>query len=149
MKTLGLFRHAKSDWTDARARDFDRPLNERGQRGARLMGQHIKAAGYLFARVIASPAVRVAETIELAGEAWGRTFAVEWEPNLLRFFVDGQLYQTLTPATLPAGSRWVFDHPFFLLLNVAVGGEWPGDPDATTTFPQVMVVDYVRVYLER
>ena len=59
MKTLGLFRHAKSDWTDARARDFDRPLNERGTRGARLMGQHIKAAGYPFARVIASPAVRV------------------------------------------------------------------------------------------
>ena len=82
MKTLGLFRHAKSDWTDARARDFDRPLNERGQRGARLMGQHIKAAGYPFARVIASPAVRVAETIELAGEAWGRTFAIEWDRRI-------------------------------------------------------------------
>ena len=47
---------------------------------------------------------------------------------------------------LPAGSRWVFDHPFFLLLNVAVGGNWPGPPDATTVFPQQMLVDYVRVY---
>jgi beta-glucanase (GH16 family) len=73
-------------------------------------------------------------------------FAVQWEPNVLRFFVDGQLYQTRTPATLPAGSRWVFDHPFFLLLNVAVGGNWPGPPDATTVFPQQMLVDYVRVY---
>ena len=49
-------------------------------------------------------------------------------------------------ADLPAGARWVFDHDFFLLLNVAVGGAWPGNPDATTTFPQEMKVDYVRVY---
>ena len=82
MKTLGLFRHAKSDWTDARARDFDRPLSARGVRGARLMGLHIKAAGHPFARVIASPAVRVAETIELAGEAWGRSFAIEWDRRI-------------------------------------------------------------------
>ena len=73
-------------------------------------------------------------------------FAVEWEPNQIRWYVDGQLYQTRTPADLPAGSAWVFDHPFFMLLNVAVGGYWPGDPDATTVFPQKMFVDYVRVY---
>jgi beta-glucanase (GH16 family) len=73
-------------------------------------------------------------------------FAVEWEPNLIRWYVDGQLYQTRTPADLPPGSAWVFDHPFFMLLNVAVGGQWPGDPDATTVFPQRMYVDYVRVY---
>jgi beta-glucanase (GH16 family) len=52
----------------------------------------------------------------------------------------------LTPADLPAGAPWVFDHQFFLLLNVAVGGAWPGEPDATSTFPQEMRVDYVRVY---
>jgi len=52
----------------------------------------------------------------------------------------------MTPADLPPGTKWVFDHPFFLLLNVAVGGGWPGDPDATTTFPQQMVVDYIRAY---
>lgn len=74
------------------------------------------------------------------------TFAIEWEPRSIRFFVDGQLYQTRTPGDLPAGTRWVFDHPFYLLLNVAVGGNWPGSPDATTTFPQIMMVDYVRVY---
>jgi beta-glucanase (GH16 family) len=50
------------------------------------------------------------------------------------------------PANLPGGARWVFDHPFFLLLNVAVGGNWPGNPDTTTTLPQEMVVDWVRVY---
>jgi len=74
------------------------------------------------------------------------TFAVEWEPNVIRWYVDGQLYQTRTPSDLPAGSQWVFDHPFFMLLNVAVGGHWPGSPDATTVFPQTMLVDYVRVY---
>jgi beta-glucanase (GH16 family) len=74
------------------------------------------------------------------------TFAVEWEPNVIRFYVDGNLYQTRTPADLPAGASWVFDHPFFIILNVAVGGGWPGNPDATTVFPQQMRVDYVRVY---
>jgi len=74
------------------------------------------------------------------------TFAVEWEPNVIRFYVDGLLYKTRTPADLPAGTTWVFDHPFFIILNVAVGGGWPGNPDATTVFPQQMLVDYVRVY---
>jgi len=74
------------------------------------------------------------------------TFAVEWEPNVIRFYVDGLLYKTRTPADLPAGKAWVFNHPFFLILNVAVGGGFPGNPDATTVFPQLMKVDYVRVY---
>jgi beta-glucanase (GH16 family) len=50
------------------------------------------------------------------------------------------------PAQLPAGEKWVFDHPFFIILNLAVGGSWPGSPDATTQFPQHMLVDYVRAY---
>ena len=74
------------------------------------------------------------------------TFAVEWEPNVMRFYVDGLLYKTRTPADLPAGKTWVFNHPFFIILNVAVGGNFPGNPDATTVFPQLMKVDYVRVY---
>jgi beta-glucanase (GH16 family) len=73
-------------------------------------------------------------------------FAVEWEPNVIRFYCDGVLYKTRTPADLPAGTTWVYDHPFFIILNVAVGGSWPGNPDATTVWPQTMLVDYVRVY---
>lgn len=73
-------------------------------------------------------------------------YAIEWEPEVIRWYVDGNLYQTRTPADLPSGTRWVFDQPFFIILNLAVGGTWPGDPDATTTFPQMMSVDYVRVY---
>lgn len=73
-------------------------------------------------------------------------FSTEWQPNQVTFLVDGHAYKTVTPADLPAGTKWVFDHPFFIILNVAVGGDWPGSPDASTVFPQTMQVDYVRVY---
>jgi beta-glucanase (GH16 family) len=73
-------------------------------------------------------------------------FAVEWEPNAIRFYVDNDLYATRTPADLPSGTKWVYDHPFFILLNLAVGGNWPGPPDDTTSFPAAMRVEYVRVY---
>jgi beta-glucanase (GH16 family) len=73
-------------------------------------------------------------------------FAVEWAPGEIRWLVDEKEYNRTTTANLPVGAAWVFDHPFFLLLNVAVGGAWPGDPDASTIFPQQMLVDYVRVY---
>ena len=76
-------------------------------------------------------------------------FAIEWEPNVVPFFVDQEEYATFTPARLPTGMKWVFDHPFFIILNVAVGGDWPGAPDAATEFPQSMLVDYVRVYKAR
>jgi len=73
-------------------------------------------------------------------------YAVDWTPAGITWSVDGVPYSTVTPDDLPGGARWVFDHPFFVILNVAVGGNWPGYPDATTRFPQEMVVDYVRVY---
>jgi beta-glucanase (GH16 family) len=76
-------------------------------------------------------------------------FAVEWEPQEIRFYVDENLYATRRPADLPAGAHWAYDHPFFILLNLAVGGNWPGNPDNTTEFPQKMLVDYVRVYRHR
>jgi len=73
-------------------------------------------------------------------------YAVEWEPGTVRFYVDSNLYATFTQSQWPAGGTWSFDHPFFILLNVAVGGNWPGPPDSTTVFPQQMLVDYVRIY---
>jgi beta-glucanase (GH16 family) len=72
---------------------------------------------------------------------------VEWEASEVRFFVDDELYARRTPAAIPAGATWAFDnHPFFVILNLAVGGILPGSPDDTTTFPEDLVVDYVRVY---
>jgi beta-glucanase (GH16 family) len=73
-------------------------------------------------------------------------YAIEWEPNQIRFYVDSNLYATRTPADLPQGTNWVYAHNFFIILNLAVGGYWPGNADATTVFPQTMLVDYVRVY---
>ncbi|MFF4248461.1 family 16 glycosylhydrolase [Streptomyces sp. NPDC001822] len=72
------------------------------------------------------------------------TFAVDWAPGSITWSVDGTVYQRRTPADLN-GNAWVFDKPFFLILNLAVGGYWPGDPDGSTSFPQQLVVDYVRV----
>ena len=73
-------------------------------------------------------------------------FAVEWTTNQIKWFVDTNQYFTATPANLTSGGTWVFTQPQFLILNVAVGGNWPGNPDGTTIFPQQMLVDYVRVY---
>ncbi|BDU71870.1 glycoside hydrolase family 16 protein [Mesoterricola silvestris] len=73
-------------------------------------------------------------------------YAVEWEGTQIRFYLDDVLFSTRAAADLPSGGLWVFDHPFFLILNVAVGGNWPGSPTGSTTWPQKMYVDYVRVY---
>jgi beta-glucanase (GH16 family) len=86
------------------------------------------------------------------GESFADAFhiyAVEWEPKAIRFYVDDHLYETTTPSGMPHATGWVFDHPFFVLLNLAIGGDWPGSPDASTQFPQEMLVDYVRVYARR
>jgi beta-glucanase (GH16 family) len=72
-------------------------------------------------------------------------YTVEWDANSIQFFVDGNLYETRGPGDAH-GNAWVFDHPFYILLNVAVGGNWPGNPDGSTPFPATMLVDYVRVY---
>ncbi|MFL6672284.1 MAG: family 16 glycosylhydrolase [Massilia sp.] len=71
-------------------------------------------------------------------------FAVEWEPGEVRWYRDGALYHTARPELVKG--EWVFEHPFFVILNLAVGGDWPGNPDAGTVLPQQMLVDYVRVY---
>lgn len=74
-------------------------------------------------------------------------FGVEWQPGRITWTVDGTPYHTVTPENLPrSGSDWVFEHPFFVILNVAVGGTFVGSPDASTVFPQTMLVDWVRVY---
>ena len=73
-------------------------------------------------------------------------FAVEWTQERIVWSVDGEVYHEVTPADLPEGTDWVYDHPHFMLLNVAVGGRWVGSPDETTEFPQRMMVDWVRVY---
>jgi len=71
-------------------------------------------------------------------------YAIEWKPTEIRWFIDDA--QVFNVSTNDVSGEWVFDHPFFIILNVAVGGGWPGYPDDTTVFPQQLLVDYVRVY---
>ncbi|KQY44157.1 glycoside hydrolase family 16 protein [Cellulomonas sp. Root137] len=73
------------------------------------------------------------------------TFAVDWKPGSITWSVDGNVFHQVTRASV-GGNAWVFDKAYFLILNVAVGGQWPGYPDGTTQLPQQMKVDYVRVY---
>ena len=75
-------------------------------------------------------------------------YALEWSPDSMVWYVDGASYHTVTPASLPPGTKWVFNAPFFLLLNLAIGGPstFLGTPDSSVTFPQDLLVDYVRVY---
>lgn len=78
-------------------------------------------------------------------------YALEWEPDAMRWYCDGNLYYTVTSSTwystaAPSNDRAPFDTPFHILLNVAVGGNWPGSPNDSTVFPQQLLVDYIRVY---
>ncbi|VWX52354.1 histidine phosphatase family protein [Novosphingobium sp. 9U] len=108
MKTLGLFRHAKSDWNDARLRDFDRPLNKRGRAGAALMGVHIRDYGVLWRRILASPAVRVTQTIELAAEAAGQVPPLNW---------DRRIYLASSPTLIELLREQEGDAPTVLMVG--------------------------------
>jgi len=74
------------------------------------------------------------------------TFAIEWAPDGMRWLVDGQPYHSRTPDGMDyVGKRWVFDHPMYIILNLAIGGIYDGPPDESTVFPARMVIDYVSV----
>lgn len=73
-------------------------------------------------------------------------YAATWAPDRIQFSIDGHVYATVNAQSLPPQAHWVYNHPFFLLLDLAVGGAWPGNPDSTTQFPQDFTIDYVRVY---
>ena len=74
------------------------------------------------------------------------TYAISWSQNSITWLIDGAPYAAVTPADLGPGETWVFNKPFHLALNLAVGGSWPGPPNGFTTFPATMLVDWVRVY---
>ena len=82
MKTLTLLRHAKSGWDDPALRDFDRTLNEKGQRAAATVGRQMKAMGLTFDHIVASPAVRVVETLDHAGRGYGAKLSPQWDRRL-------------------------------------------------------------------
>lgn len=71
-------------------------------------------------------------------------FGIEWGPDYINYYVDDVLYNQITPSDV--NGKWVFDHPFYIIINLAVGGNFVGAPNNTTVFPQTMLVDYIRVY---
>jgi beta-glucanase (GH16 family) len=75
-------------------------------------------------------------------------YALDWSKNSIAFSVDGNVYETITPSTVTTGEVWAFDHDFYILFDLAIGGSWPGPPNAST-FPASMYVDYVRVYQQQ
>ncbi len=80
---------------------------------------------------------------QAVGDAF-HVFTVDWAPDSVTWYIDG--VEFLRKESADVSGPWVFDHRFFLLLNLAVGGDWPGPPDEATEFPQALLVDYVRVY---
>ncbi|HJR81469.1 MAG TPA: glycoside hydrolase family 16 protein [Anaerolineales bacterium] len=100
----------------------------------------VHAPGYSGANGVGSNITTSAESLRNDFHV----YAIEWEENEIRWYFDDQQFFKLTPEDVP--DAWIFDHPFFIILNLAVGGIWPGYPDETTEFPQFLYVDYVRVY---
>lgn len=112
----------------------------RGQRPSEVLGT-IHGPGYSAGESISG------ETAVSGGLVDDfHVFAIEWAPGRIEWFVDDRPYHTVTPSSLPPGAPWVFDAPHFLLLNLAIGGNFLDNPDGTTPFPAIMLVDYVRIY---
>lgn len=88
-------------------------------------------------------------TAEIAA-GWGgfHTYGILWSKDQVQFYVDdpAKIYFTVNASQMTPAQQWVFNHPFYLLLDLNMGGPWPGNVDATTTYPQTMLVDYVRIY---
>jgi beta-glucanase (GH16 family) len=72
-------------------------------------------------------------------------YAIEWDPGNIVFLLDDRPYAQITTSSLPVNVKWAFDHPFFIIVNLAVGGVFGGDPNASTVMPQSLAIDYVRV----
>ena len=73
-------------------------------------------------------------------------FGIEWTPGYINYYVDDVLYNQITRQQVEEKGTWVFDQPFYIIINLAVGGNFIGAPNEETVFPQTMLIDYVRVY---
>lgn len=97
-----------------------------------------------------SGATPITKSYELVNDRFDtgfHIFGIEWGENYINYYVDNVLYNQITPSDLPEGSNWIFNNnQFYIILNLAVGGNFLENPDANTVFPQTMIVDYVRVY---
>lgn len=114
-------------------------MEYRGQEPTAMHGS-IHGPGY-------SAGAAITKKYELSNDRFDtgfHVFGIEWGPDYINFYVDDVLYNQITREDVPG--EWVYDHPFYIILNVAVGGSFVGPPDSNTMFPQTMLVDYVRIY---
>jgi phosphohistidine phosphatase len=141
MKTLTLLRHAKSSWDDAVARDFDRPLNRKGQRAATAMGRHARSLGLGFDRVVASPAVRVVETLEHFASGYGDDLAPQWEPRIY-LASTATLLDLIRELPDAADSVLLAGHnPGFEELVLLLAPEGPLRDDVEVKFPTASLAE--------
>lgn len=111
----------------------------RGQEPTKVLGT-VHGPGY-------SGATSISKSYSLGNDRFDTDFhiyGIEWGPDYINYYVDDVLYNQVTPADVTG--KWVFDHPFYIIINLAVGGDFLGAPNSETVFPQTMLVDYVRVY---
>ncbi|MCL4126556.1 UNVERIFIED_CONTAM: hypothetical protein GTU68_037040 [Idotea baltica] len=114
-------------------------MEYRGQQPTNLLGS-VHGPGY-------SGGESVGKNYKLPNDRFDtgfHIFGIEWGPEYINFYVDDVLYNQITPDDVPG--EWVYDHDFFIIMNLAVGGNFVGSPNAQTVFPQTMLVDYVRIY---
>lgn len=139
--------HAKIVWPDCGEIDLMENVPEKvpGGLGPNKIKATVHGPGYSgtngIGKVVALPAGgRVDDGFHVYGAIWS--------PKRISFYVDDpkNIFFTATPKSLPKGRKWVYDKPFFLIMNLAVGGSWPKDPDAKTPDPATMLVNWVRVY---
>ncbi|MCB9337070.1 MAG: glycoside hydrolase family 16 protein [Lewinellaceae bacterium] len=114
-------------------------MEYRGQAPSTLVGT-VHGPGYSGGQAVSKEYVLPSDRFDTGFHIFG----IEWGPEYINFYVDDVLYNQLTPEDVPG--EWVYDQPFYILLNLAVGGNFVGPPNANTAFPQTMLVDYVRVY---
>lgn len=114
-------------------------MENRGQEPSKITGS-IHGPGY-------SGGNAVSKEFNLTNDRFDtdfHVFGIEWSPNYINYYVDDVLYNQITPSDVPG--EWVFDRPFYILINLAIGGNFVGNPNDQTQFPQTMLVDYVRIY---
>lgn len=114
-------------------------MEYRGQQPTILVGS-VHGPGYNGANAISKSYTLENDRFDTSFHIFG----IEWGPEYINFYVDDVLYNQITPDDVTG--EWVFDKPFFILMNLAVGGSFVGSPNEETVFPQTMLVDYVRVY---
>lgn len=114
-------------------------MEYRGQEPTRIIGS-VHGPGYSGGEAISKSYTLENDRFDTGFHVFG----IEWGPDYINFYVDDVLYNQITPDDVTG--EWVFDQPFYILMNVAVGGSFVGSPNAETIFPQTMLVDYVRVY---